>query len=430
MLHSRSRAPKRPDPSDCLAQVDRLASSSLLQSSDALCRLMRYLAEHSLKRPTEHLKEYQIATEVLGRSHEFDPHSDSSVRVQVGRLRGKLSEYYASEGQHDPVLVELPKGRYVLTFQRNVVPDEPALTEEIDADPRPAQTLLGSTGGFSGQMSIAVAIAACALAAIVIFSSLSRHPGVVSSVLAGHRTSRPETPLGRFWSPFIQGQEESFVVFKNMTFVGDVRTGMHRFDPARDSPNQLIERYTGIGEVMGVLELDQLFAKLGGHFRVKRAGIFTLDDARDHNLVFVGSPDPELDLNEIPGTREFTFRRVEAGPGRSMRVIVDNHPHIGAAQIFPSPSGKHPVETAYAIVALERGLDPSHRTLFLEGTTTIATQAAVDYVCSEDSMTDLLNRLQIGKGADLKPFEALLEIKIANDVPVVTQLLDLRRIER
>src|SRR2546430_15834439 len=40
------------------------------------------------------------------------------VRVQAGRLRAKLAEYYGSEGAEDSILVEMPKGNYVLTFHQ------------------------------------------------------------------------------------------------------------------------------------------------------------------------------------------------------------------------------------------------------------------------------------------------------------------------
>ena len=97
-------------------QIDRLIKSHSLSGSESLCKLLRYLAEHSLDHPGVALKEYQIATEVLGRSGGFDPQSDSAVRVQAGRLRMKLAEYYAHEGREDPIVVELPKGSYSLTF--------------------------------------------------------------------------------------------------------------------------------------------------------------------------------------------------------------------------------------------------------------------------------------------------------------------------
>ena len=126
MLHTPSTTKSGPDPTACLAQIDRITSNPLLQGSEGLCRLMTYLGEHALNFPTKHLKEYQIATEVLGRPADFDPHSDSSVRVQVGRLRNKLAEYYGSLATDDPILIEIPKGRYSLLFQIRSIPTEPA----------------------------------------------------------------------------------------------------------------------------------------------------------------------------------------------------------------------------------------------------------------------------------------------------------------
>src|SRR5436309_11679290 len=100
----------------CFQQIEKLTKSHSLHSSESLCKLLRYLAEHSLDHPGIALKEYQIATEVLGRPAGFDPQSDSTVRVQAGRLRVKLAEYYGQEGIDDPILVEIPKGSYALSF--------------------------------------------------------------------------------------------------------------------------------------------------------------------------------------------------------------------------------------------------------------------------------------------------------------------------
>src|SRR5437867_3852166 len=100
----------------CFQQIEKLINSHSLRGSESLCKLLRYLAEHSLDHPGVALKEYQIATEVLGRSSTFDPQIDSTVRVQAGRLRIKLAEYYTHEGPADAIIVELPKGSYAGTF--------------------------------------------------------------------------------------------------------------------------------------------------------------------------------------------------------------------------------------------------------------------------------------------------------------------------
>src|SRR5947208_1339609 len=96
----------------CFQQIDKLIKSHSLHTSEPLCKLLRYLAQPSLDDPGIALKEYQIATEVLARPTGFDPQSDSTVRVQAGRLRVKRAEYYSHEGVDDAIVVEIPKGSY------------------------------------------------------------------------------------------------------------------------------------------------------------------------------------------------------------------------------------------------------------------------------------------------------------------------------
>ena len=97
--------------SEYLNQIDRILQSRALHGSESLRNLLRYLANHSLEHPSAAPKEYQIATEVFGRNEDFDPHVDSMVRVQAGRLRTKLTEYYSAEGASDPIVVEISPWR-------------------------------------------------------------------------------------------------------------------------------------------------------------------------------------------------------------------------------------------------------------------------------------------------------------------------------
>jgi len=426
MLRARFEA-LRPDSNDCLDQVARVIESPLLQGSEALCRLLGYMAEYTLNRPGEHLKEYRIATEVLGRLPDFDPHADSSVRVQVGRLRKKLTQYFSSEGKQDPVVIEIPKGRYTLSFQYRTPLQEP--DTPIQLRPAPAASAQGGRIRFVREAFIALVVLGAVLVSMGSLFSISRQKKVSSSVRPANEASQPQSSLERFWGPFLHGPQEPFVVFKNASLIGNADTGMRRFDPARDNPNHLVEHYTGIGEVMGVLELDQLFHRFGSQFRVKRGGLFTVDDARDNNLIFVGSPSKNLSPSEIPGTREFTLQKLANGPHDFKRAVLDSHPRSGESAVYAS-AGTHPVRVEFAIVAFVRGLDPDRRTLLLEGTSTVATQAAVDFVCNESSVAELMNQMHASNSADLKPFEGLLRVKTANDVPVETQLLDLRTTQR
>jgi hypothetical protein len=99
MLQLDSRKPPMSQHDQFSKQIEVLVSSHTLHGSESLCKLLRYLAYHALKDPNGRVKEYQIATEVFGRRPDFDPQSDSMIRVQAGRLRSKLSEYYSGEAR-------------------------------------------------------------------------------------------------------------------------------------------------------------------------------------------------------------------------------------------------------------------------------------------------------------------------------------------
>jgi hypothetical protein len=412
------------DPEACLDQIDRLISSPLLQGSDGLCRLIRFLAKHALDSPSEHLKEYQIATEALGRSPGFDPHSDASVRIQVTRLRDKLAEYYRSVGTRDPILIEIPKGSYTLTFQKRTIPVDQSFLVQATSGAAPATDTRSPR--FRKTVFIALAFLVGVLTVAGVLVARARHPRLVQAPASANNAKHPPTALATFWEPFVHAPEQPFVVFKTLPLIGSYVTGMRLFDPSRDNPKQEIQHFTGIGETMGMLELAQQFDRTGSGFRAKRESLFTIDDARHSDLIYVGSPSSALSVGEILGTREFTFRRQRAGPDPYRWEIVESHPRPGDTGVYYGSSDIQPIETDYAIIALKRGLDPSRWTLLLEGTSTEATQAAVDYVCNESSVAGMLNGLHIKYGAHLKPFEGLLQVKIADAVPVETELLDLR----
>ncbi len=101
-------------------QKDRAVGEGLqsrtLQNSENLKAFLRFVVEKTLANEDVQLKEYTIATEVFGRRSDYDPRIDSVVRVQAGRLRTKLQEYYTVEGKNDQIVIDLPKGHYHPVF--------------------------------------------------------------------------------------------------------------------------------------------------------------------------------------------------------------------------------------------------------------------------------------------------------------------------
>jgi TolB-like protein len=93
-------------------QVGRINSSSVFRTSQRRQKFLSYLVHETLAGRGDRLKAYTIALEVFDRPATFDAAVDPLVRIEAGRLRDKLREYYASEGRHDPISIALPKGSY------------------------------------------------------------------------------------------------------------------------------------------------------------------------------------------------------------------------------------------------------------------------------------------------------------------------------
>ena len=91
-------------------QLDRILRSGAFQKSRRRQTFLEYIVEETLAGRS--VKGYDVGLGVFGRPETFDPAVDPVVRVEAGRLREKLREYYEVEGQGDPIRVVLPKGTY------------------------------------------------------------------------------------------------------------------------------------------------------------------------------------------------------------------------------------------------------------------------------------------------------------------------------
>lgn len=398
-------------------EIDRLINSHILHGSESLCKLLQYLAKHAIDHPAAPLKEYQIAVEVFGRRSDFDPQSDSTIRVQAGRLRLKLAEYYSSEGAEDPIVVELPKGTYVLSFHRRNSAGARAAHRHESAEPPSLP--------FSWVSAVAL-LSLLLIASLVVIVMMLNGKRPVATAQAGNYEPVPAA-FQAFWKPFVSGPEEPWLIFSNAAFVGRPETGMRYFSAGRDPQEAIWDHYTGVGEVLAVHSIDQVFGLFHRQLRVKRGSLFSLDDAKNNDLIFLGSPSENLTLSEIPSTQDFVFRRVASGHRKGDLAIVNLHPQPGeSAQFLASPSSS-PLLEDYALVGFVPGLTSEHSVLILAGTTTFGTQAAAEFVSRQASLEELLTRLTGSRTGPLAPFEAIIHIKVARGVPVESELVAVRK---
>jgi hypothetical protein len=286
-----------------MLQIEKITASPILHGSDALCKLLRYLGVAAVEHPAIPIKEYQIATEVFGRSAEFDPKFDSTVRVQTGRLRAKLAEYYSTEGLDDEVVIEIPKGSYLLTFHvrkaGEVVSDRVPPTPEHSVPPTPGP----GRNRWTTAITAGVLVVVAALISGLLHYRTQATDWAQALEADGIQSSDLPT-LTHFWKAYTQDAGPPILVYSNAEFIGRPETGMRYLKPG-DPQDEILDHYTGVGEVMAMRSIDRVFHALHSPLRVKRGRLLTFDDAERSDLIFVGSPSENLTLRDLPIYQDF-----------------------------------------------------------------------------------------------------------------------------
>ncbi|MGA9769087.1 MAG: hypothetical protein WBV94_08610 [Blastocatellia bacterium] len=418
--------------------------SRILQGSESLRAFLRFVVTKAVDNQDASLKEYIIATEVFGRKTDYDSRSDSVVRVQAGRLRSKLQEYYATEGKHDKVLIDLPKGHYAPAF---------SYIESTNGSTA-SEVLIPETASIPVKESViknnwkVLAITALALLSLLLGalafsyrSDAARLRDSLASKMIQPAEVQAASPL---WGDFFHSPEPVLVAFSNALFQGTAETGMKVLKPMGSSPTNVgspaasqtsgvkgdsesvvTDHYTGIGEVLGVSSLGDLFYKAGRSIRVKRSLMLTWDDLKTENIIILGSPAENFVLRDLPQQQDFVFQPLKDDKQNMSLGIVNTKPKPGeqttyfARQEGPSRSQ---ISEDYAVISLLRGLDEKHRLVILAGITTFGTQAAAEYVTKPEYIKDLLTHLDISPSGDsLKLpsfYQVLIKVKVNGGVPV------------
>lgn len=391
--------------SEVRRQVERILRSNEFGGSEVLRNLLSFLAKHSIEKPGEVVKEYDLAVGVLGRTAVFDPRLDSAVRVHTARLRAKLAEYYMSDGVEDTILIEVPKGSYQISWRlrgTEAVSLPESARHVVQTVARPA-SWKWFAAGFATAAALALAGAA---------TWTGPRPGKVSAVVEA------------FWQPFLQSRQPPMIVFSNHLFAGSSATGLRYFREGIDAPSERNDTYSGTGTVMAVGELTNLFSVFGRPPRLKRAELLTWDEAQDANVVFVGAPDANSPLREMAPLRYFSFKSSREEPQFGTGGVINLHPAPGEESIYYGP-GK-PYTFDYAVIALLPNLHPERKVLVLAGTNTYGCQGAAEFVTRSDLLQELFARLGVPKGGRPADFEALVKVNISGGVPVQPRLMMVR----
>jgi len=98
-------------------ELERILADNVFANAEKMKRFLRFVVLETLEGRGERLNEALVGMEVYSNGKAFDPRIDSTVRVEAGRLRAKLREFYESQGDGG-LRIEIPKGSYAPIFRR------------------------------------------------------------------------------------------------------------------------------------------------------------------------------------------------------------------------------------------------------------------------------------------------------------------------
>lgn len=111
-------------------QLKKIYHDPLFTESKILRKFLSFIVQETIIGRSHCLKEYTIAMNVLEKPSSFNPQENGIVRIHAGRLRRTLTKYYEGFGLNDPIIISIPKGKYVPVFTNRPTGISTKLAEE------------------------------------------------------------------------------------------------------------------------------------------------------------------------------------------------------------------------------------------------------------------------------------------------------------
>jgi hypothetical protein len=375
---------------DANAQVRRILESKAFRTSEVHRNLLNYLAEKSLSGEADSLKEYTVGLDVFAKPSSYDPRQESVVRMHMARLRQKLGEYYRTEGIEDPVIVEIPKGAFKVTFDAKPAAPEVAV-------PEPPVSIVVPVPAPSYRIELILGALLVVAIAVASYFALRLQQVEHTTQMAPPSTWTPE--LRQLWEPLL-AQDRPLVVC--------LATEMQPEGARTDG--KAPASVTGLATANGAFLLGQFLANRMQNVYVTGSDALTMPELSMGNLVYLGQPAHRL-LDTLPADQQFT----------SDTAGVHNlHPRPGEPALYGdslSPGSKQVIES-YALITHVAGLNSKGDILYISGSHTFDVTAGVEAFTDPMQAKMLVAALRKPDGTLPKYYQVLLRVRTMDETPI------------
>src|SRR5216683_737818 len=417
-----------------LALLDRVSRSPQLRRASRLRELLLYIGKQTIEEGRTDLHEQEIGISVFGRPSHYDTSQDNIVRVN------------ATDGAHEVCVLEIPRGGYNPVFSRRVIsvpatpesrapqdiaaPSTPAGAPAPDpTSPRYLRPAIGKRRSLPVMESvIAVLCVACAF--------LFWQNRTLLRLMHGWQA----TPgLRSFWGAFLGNVGETDVILADTSFaleedilktsipLSDYLNYGYKHLPQSESISPdtkaavdlALSRNNGSISDFRAARRILMLDPFSSSTQLRFARDYTPDALKQNNVILIGSRKSNPWVDFFQDQLEFTIGYDSA---LHQSGIQNLHPKPGEPQFYPEPQDPA-TNVGYGIVAFLPNVGQTGNALIIEGTDSQATEAAGEFVTSEESMAALKRQLN---SKTFPYFELLLKTSRLSGTPFTAQIVTLR----
>jgi hypothetical protein len=380
-------------------QIQRIVASKAFKTSEVHRNLFNYLADKSLGGEAHNLKEYTVGLDVFGKPASYDPRQESVVRMHVGRLRQKLAEYYRTEGVEDPVVVDLPKGGFALTFESRPVKLAPVVPDTV---PVPVVETPSRRGFSARELVLAGSLLVAVLAAGYFASRLSS----VQTSSTAPSAPGPWTPdLQALWAPLLTSDRPLMVT---------LATGANNSTTVTTGSNAGTSNGAGIGTANAAFLLGQFLGQRKHNVFPIRSDVLSMGEIAMGDVIFVGPTVGKPQIQAIPP--------VDAAFVMTPEGVRNVRPDAGEPAFLADPpatkTGGQDTEESHALISSLPGLYGNGSILYFEGNQIASVMGAVQAMTDPDLAKQLVARLKKSDGTLPRYYQVVLRVKAMDETPV------------
>ena len=424
----------------CWKVLEEAAASSHLKRAARLREFLYYVGKKSIKEGSSDIHEQEIGQAVFGRRDAYDTSQDNIVRVSATELRRRVDAYFASEGKDEPLIFEIPRGSYTPVFRLRAA-DAQVTDPEGQAQTAAAANLPATTPSSRSARLLLILVSAVAVLLAIACGVLWQQNRSLNKMI--YRWAG-QPALSAFWPRFLDSPQGTDLVLADTSFaiVEDMMKQSYSLsDYLNRSYLSQVREFslcTANNKVVDSIAFESIASRNNGSFgdfqvaqriqalqphspdvHVAFAREFTADSVKRDNVILIGSrkSNPWVDLF----TDQMNFL-IKYDANLDQSFVENLHPRAGEQVRYVQPVSPY-ASLGYSVIAYLPNPSRTASALIIEGTNAEATNAAGDFVTSEDSMESFLKRLPAKR---IPYFEILLKTTRVSGTPFHAEVMAFR----